>query len=79
MSAQLQEIAETMMNTPSGTIGLISAAQIKQAKLQAQLQQRRTLEVPAGGRIKLLFSNDTDSKDEVGHNWVLVKPGPQSR
>ena len=45
MSAKLQEIAETMMNTPSGTIGLISAAQIKQAKLQAQLQQRRTLEV----------------------------------
>ena len=44
MSAQLQEIiiAPIVHDLP---IGLIAAAQIKQAKAQAQLQQRRVLEV----------------------------------
>jgi len=36
-----------------------------------------TLEAPAGSQITLKFSNNTDSKDEVGHNWVLVKPGQE--
>ena len=45
MSAQLQKIVEPIVNAPLITIGIISAAQIKQARLQAQLQQRRTLEV----------------------------------
>lgn len=42
MSAQLQKIAESTVNKP---LTPISAAQIKQAKSQAQLQQRRALEV----------------------------------
>ena len=37
-----------------------------------------TLEAPAGSKIKLKFTNNTDSKDEVGHNWVLVKPGQEA-
>ena len=36
-----------------------------------------TLEAPAGSKIKLKLSNKTDPKDEVGHNWVLVKPGQE--
>lgn len=36
-----------------------------------------TLTEPAGSKIKLKFVNHTDSKDEVGHNWVLVKPGQE--
>jgi azurin len=39
---------------------------------------KQTLEAPAGSRIKLTFTNKTDSKDEVGHNWVLVKPGQEA-
>lgn len=37
-----------------------------------------TLQEPAGSKIKLKFVNHTDSKDEVGHNWVLVKPGQEA-
>ncbi len=36
-----------------------------------------TLEAPAGSKITLKFTNNTDPKDEVGHNWVLVKPGQE--
>lgn len=36
-----------------------------------------TLEAPAGSKIKLKFTNNTNPKDEVGHNWVLVKPGQE--
>lgn len=36
------------------------------------------LEEPAGSKVKLKFVNHTDSKDEVGHNWVLVKPGQEA-
>ena len=36
-----------------------------------------TLEAPSGSKIKLKFTNNTDKKDEVGHNWVLVKPGQE--
>ena len=35
------------------------------------------LEAAAGSKIKLKFTNNTDKKDEVGHNWVLVKPGQE--
>jgi azurin len=37
-----------------------------------------TLEAPAGSQITLKFSNNTALKDEVGHNWVLVKPGQEA-
>jgi len=37
-----------------------------------------TLTEPAGRKIKLRFVNHTDSKDEVGHNWVLVRAGQES-
>jgi len=36
-----------------------------------------TLEALAGTKIKLLFTNNTNPKEEVGHNWVLVKPGQE--
>ncbi len=36
-----------------------------------------TLEAAAGSKIKLTFTNNTATKDEVGHNWVLVKPGQE--
>ncbi|WP_343993452.1 plastocyanin/azurin family copper-binding protein [Terrabacter terrae] len=32
---------------------------------------------PAGHKIKLRFVNHTDSQDEVGHNWVLVRAGQE--
>ena len=36
-----------------------------------------TLEAPPGVTIVLHFTNNTASKDEIGHNWVLVKPGAE--
>jgi len=36
-----------------------------------------TLEASAGSKIKLTFTNNTNKMDEVGHNWVLVKPGQE--
>ena len=36
-----------------------------------------TLSAPAGAKITLTFSNKTNPDDEVGHNWVLVKPGQE--
>jgi azurin len=35
------------------------------------------LSAPAGSRIKLTLFNLTDADDEIGHNWVLVKPGQE--
>ena len=37
-----------------------------------------TLSAPAGSTIKLVFNNRTDPDDEIGHNWVLVKPGQEA-
>jgi azurin len=37
-----------------------------------------TLTATADSKIKLKFSNNTDRKDEVGHNWVLVQPGQEA-
>ena len=37
-----------------------------------------TLTAPAGSTIKLVFNNKTDPDDEIGHNWVLVKPGQEA-
>lgn len=38
-----------------------------------------TLQVPPDTKkIKLKFTNNTDPKDEIGHNWVLVKPGQEA-
>ena len=36
-----------------------------------------TLEAPAGSKITLKFTNNTQAADEIGHNWVLVKPGQE--
>jgi azurin len=36
-----------------------------------------TLSAPAGSTITLKFANKTNPDDEVGHNWVLVKPGQE--
>lgn len=38
---------------------------------------KQMLEAHAGFKIKLKFINNTDPRDEVGHNWVLVKPGQE--
>lgn len=35
------------------------------------------LSAPAGSIITLTFTNRTDPDEEVGHNWVLVKPGQE--
>ena len=37
-----------------------------------------TLTAPAGSTITLTFNNKTDPDDEIGHNWVLVKPGQEA-
>jgi azurin len=37
-----------------------------------------TLTATADTKIKLKFSNNTDRKDEIGHNWVLVQPGQEA-
>ena len=36
------------------------------------------LEEPSGVKIRLKFVNHTDAKDEIGHNWVLVRPGQEN-
>jgi azurin len=35
------------------------------------------LTAPAGAIITLTLNNKTDPDDEIGHNWVLVKPGQE--
>ncbi len=35
------------------------------------------LQAPARSRIRVRLNNLTDPGDEVGHNWVLVKPGQE--
>ncbi len=35
------------------------------------------LSAPAGSKITLTMNNKTNPDDEVGHNWVLVKPGQE--
>lgn len=59
---------------PAGTVVLEigTATGAKEFKYDKQ-----TLEAPVGSKIKLKFSNKTNPKDEVGHNWVLVKPGQE--
>ena len=37
-----------------------------------------TLSAPAGSSITLKLANKTNPDDEVGHNWVLVKPGQEA-
>jgi azurin len=59
---------------PAGTVSL----EIGTASGAAEFRyDKETLEVPAGSRIKLKFTNNTNPKDEVGHNWVLVQPGQE--
>ncbi len=59
---------------PAGTVSLEigTATGAKEFKYSKDV-----LEAPAGSRIKLTFTNNTNAKDEVGHNWVLVKPGQE--
>ncbi|MBI5566032.1 MAG: multicopper oxidase domain-containing protein [Chloroflexi bacterium] len=60
---------------PAGTASL----EIGTASGAAEFKyDKDTLEAPAGSKIKLKFSNNTNPKDEVGHNWVLVKPGQEA-
>ena len=59
---------------PAGTVSL----EIGTATGATEFKyDKETLEAPAESKIKLKFSNNTNSKDEVGHNWVLVKPGQE--
>ncbi|TAL09876.1 MAG: hypothetical protein EPO00_05255 [Chloroflexota bacterium] len=37
-----------------------------------------SLTAAAGSTITVQFTNATDPADEVGHNWVLVKPGQEA-
>jgi azurin len=39
---------------------------------------QETLEAPAGSKNTLKLNNKTKADDEVGHNWVLVKPGKEA-
>jgi azurin len=36
-----------------------------------------SLAAPAGSKITLKLTNRTNPDDEIGHNWVLVKPGQE--
>jgi azurin len=36
------------------------------------------LSVPSGAQVRLKFTNNTNPKDEVGHDWVLVTPGQEA-
>ena len=38
---------------------------------------QQELTAPAGSTITLTLNNRTDADDEIGHNWVLVKPGQE--
>lgn len=58
---------------PPGTVSLEIGTATGANEFRYSLDE---LQVPADTKkIKLKFTNDTDPKDEVGHNWVLVKPG----
>jgi azurin len=59
---------------PEGTVSLEigTATGVNEFKYS-----KDTLEAPAGSKIKLRFNNDTNAADEIGHNWVLVKPGQE--
>jgi azurin len=59
---------------PAGTVSL----EIGTASGAGEFRyDKETLEAPAGSKIKLKFTNNTNPKDEVGHNWVLVNPGQE--
>ena len=66
--------SKTATPEPAGTVSLEigTATGAKEFKYS-----KDTLEAAAGSKIKLKFTNNTKSKDEVGHNWVLVKPGQE--
>jgi azurin len=36
-----------------------------------------TLSAPSGSKVTLTLNNLTNPDDEIGHNWVLVKPGQE--
>jgi azurin len=74
---------ETSVPTPDGSAAtdvpadasVLSVESASGAKDFKYVQQ--TLEATAGTKITLIFRNKTNAKDEVGHNWVLVKPGTE--
>jgi len=66
---------EATKPVPAGTV-LVEVGTASGAK--EYRYDKVTLEEPAGSKIRLKFRNHTDSKDEIGHNWVLVKPGKEA-
>jgi azurin len=90
--AATSSAAETAQPEPTDTPSPNSEAQAAQAAASGAVVleigtsasptefkfDKATLEAPAGSRIALKLSNNTKLKDEVGHNWVLVKPGQEA-
>jgi azurin len=75
---------ETAVPTPDGKPTPTEAAgvvvlEIDTASSPTEFKYvQEALEAPAGAKIKLKLNNKTPMKDEVGHNWVLVKPGQEA-
>jgi azurin len=75
---------------PTGSADTASPGAASSAPVEAELTMETatgakdytfvptTLTAPAGSTITLVFSNKTDPDDEIGHNWVLVKPGQEA-
>ncbi|GAA1972665.1 plastocyanin/azurin family copper-binding protein [Terrabacter lapilli] len=63
---------------PAATAGTITLEVGSATGAKEFHYDKTTITEPAGHKIKLKFVNHTDPKDEVGHNWVLVKAGQEA-
>jgi azurin len=60
--------------TPAGSVKLVIETATGAEDLRYLPSE---LEAPAGSEITMQLVNKTDPADEIGHNWVLVKPGQE--
>jgi len=68
----------TPAGTPAGTPGEAVKLVIETATGAEDFSYATSeLEAPAGSEINLQLVNKTDPADEIGHNWVLVRPGQE--
>lgn len=63
---------------PAATAGTITLEVGSATGAKEFHYDKTTITEPVGHKVKLKFVNHTDPKDEVGHNWVLVKAGQEA-
>lgn len=75
--AQPTQVSAVSPTQPAGAANAVML-EIGTSRLSTEFKyDKETLEAPAGSKITLKFNNNTKLDDEVGHNWVLVKPGQE--